>query len=52
MLNTAYAAIQPALKRFDGKLRPNGGSPRKRIDDGVAHAPPEVLWPAIEAFYK
>ena len=49
---TACAAIQPYLKQLDETLRPHGGSARKGIDDGVTHAPPEVLWPAIEKFYK
>ena len=28
------------------------GSARKGIDGGVAHAPPEYLWPAMDKFYK
>ena len=51
-LIVACAAIQPALEAFDKALRPHMGSASKGIDDGVSHAPPDVLWPALHQFYK
>ena len=50
-LIVACAAIQPALDAFDKALRPHMGSARKGIDGGASHAPPEVLRPAMDAFY-
>ena len=51
-LIVACAAIQPALEALDKALRPHMGSARKGIDDGVSHAPPDVLWPALHQFYE
>ena len=44
----ACAAIQPHLARLDAALLPHGGSTRNGIDDGVTHAPRDVIWKALK----
>ena len=39
------------MEALDATLKPHEGSARMGIDDGVMHAPPEILYPAMDNFF-
>ena len=45
------AALQPHLEALDAALKPQEGSARMGIDDGVMHGPPEQVFPAVDKFF-